>query len=146
MTGWFAAVSPIGVVLREAVTGLGYELIEMRLTGGRGRRCTMTALAVVLSVLIALGCPRRCDVVGRNQRVHVLAGNRPGVRAAGYSAHSGDNVRGLPGGVAVPLVRRRCGRTELDPVAASTVGRRGLSGERARAMRGCWARSPRTWC
>ncbi len=61
MSALSAAAAPTVLMLRDAVTGLGRELVEMRLTGARARRCTMTALAVALAVVVALAA--RVDAV-----------------------------------------------------------------------------------
>jgi uncharacterized membrane protein YccC len=54
MIGSLASIAPVLRIGQDVVAGLRNELIEMRLTGERGRRCTMTALAVALATASAL--------------------------------------------------------------------------------------------
>jgi uncharacterized membrane protein YccC len=49
-----SGLSEARAVVGDTVTGLGHELMEMRLSGPRSRRSAMTALAVALSVVVAL--------------------------------------------------------------------------------------------
>jgi uncharacterized membrane protein YccC len=46
--------APATCILRDAAVGLSQELAEMRLTGGRGSRCAMTAMAVTSATTLAL--------------------------------------------------------------------------------------------
>jgi uncharacterized membrane protein YccC len=54
MSGPFGALAPAIRIARDVATGLRRELTEMQLTGERGQRCALTALAVALATTLAL--------------------------------------------------------------------------------------------
>jgi uncharacterized membrane protein YccC len=54
MKGQFGALASAVHVVTDAATGLMHELVEMRLTGQRGRQSASTALSVALATTMAL--------------------------------------------------------------------------------------------